>query len=123
MSKIYQHIGSDAEYILPIITLNDAPLDLSGFSVIEVYLQYNGNSAILKKYSTAESSLEVYDATNGLLKVNVKRDDIEDFKRDKDVYHTVKTYKTNTDFEDNKKQIETDLVYFFTVVKTAGYGN
>jgi len=123
MEKMFINIGSDLTALIPLTDLNGLPLDLSAFTRIDLFLQLENGQEAIKSYSTDDNTLTIEDSPNGLISFNLKRADTLLFEPNTDYYFTVKCWETDAQFEDNVAKYESELTYFATTKKRAGYGS
>lgn len=123
MEKMFINIGSDLSAIIPLTDTDGLPLDLSAFTRIDLFLQSENGQVAIKTYSTNDSTLIREDEPNGLISINLQRADTLLFEPNADIYFTVKCWETDSDFADNVAKYESELSYFATAKKRAGYGS
>lgn len=115
-----QPIGSDGVYLVPVVDATGAVIDLTTYAKVVLFLQKKNDHTTLIKYTTGVD-LELYDGVNGWLLFNYKRNSISELTENIKVYYTVKLFKTDTDFEDNTFELESDPQFMAVITKTAGY--
>lgn len=119
--KTYINANTDKDIIIPLTDANGTPIDLSIYTQIKVVLQAQNGLKKIVSYTTADGSLTIQDAANGLLTFILSRSVTKTLSNQFDLYYIVRVYQSDADYLNDLAIDETFPTYLGTILKTSTY--
>jgi len=112
-------INDDRDFAILLLDENDEVVDLSVYERIDVVLFYPDTKEMFLKFSDADGADNELEIVGDEILFTVKRSKSK-AARLKDVNYTVRTYRTDTDYEEDKAAITSEPKYLFEFVENIG---